>query len=163
MNSPQKITSVFEKPIAKYKTDVIHYYSYFLHKVSLSAFSFLFSEVIQYSYAKAATTSEFQQRYLKLCSKISLFSLFSLGYRVGARAFETCNFKDNAAKREIKVVKMLVCFCFSPTHFSFSPQRFVSVTIWKYLFGKEADHLEKVVDKPECIFIVFDVFLNFQT
>lgn len=67
-------------------------------QISQSAFAFLFSELIQYSYAKANTSSEFHAR------------LQSLGYRVGARAFELCCFRRDNTRREVKVLKMLVSF-----------------------------------------------------
>lgn len=60
---------------------------------------------------------------------LHIFRLKALGKEVGLRAFELMNARDSpAVEREISVIGMLA---------------FVSNNLWKFLFGKCADSLEK--------------------
>jgi hypothetical protein len=98
-------TSFLDQPVSKGKKEV-----------SLSAFSFLFSEIVQYCQSRVNTGSELE-------NKLSEF-----GQRVGTRSLELCVFRDKNSKREIRRVNML---------------QYIVSNIWKMLYGKQADVLEK--------------------
>eukprot|EP01118_Nematostelium_gracile_P000376 TRINITY_DN103_c0_g1_i2.p2 TRINITY_DN103_c0_g1~~TRINITY_DN103_c0_g1_i2.p2 ORF type:complete len:144 (+),score=32.36 TRINITY_DN103_c0_g1_i2:79-510(+) len=85
-------------------------------EVSLSAFAFLFSEYIQYSQSKVSNLNDLEKR------------LSDIGYAVGVRLLELITFREKNNKRETKLVGIL---------------QFISYTVWKVLFGKQADSLEK--------------------
>jgi len=53
---------------------------------------------------------------------------FCAGYSVGVRLLEVITFREKNNKRETKLVGIL---------------QFISYTVWKVLFGKQADSLEK--------------------
>jgi hypothetical protein len=58
------------------------------------------------------------------------------GYRVGSRVLELLAWREKVAKREIKVINVLY---------------FIHSTVWKALFGKQADSLEKSTEnEDEC-------------
>ena len=66
---------------------------------------------------------------------MNLFNFFSslllnnsIGYAVGIRVLELVTFREKMNKRETKVVNVL---------------SYIHSTVWKYLFGKTADSLEK--------------------
>lgn len=60
------------------------------------------------------------------------------GYRVGSRVLELLAWREKVAKREIKVINVLY---------------FIHSTVWKSLFGKPADSLEKSTEnEDECRF-----------
>ena len=62
-----------------------------------------------------------------------------MGYRVGIRMLELIVLRDRNIKRETRVLSILY---------------FINATIWKMLFGKQADSLEKGTDNDdECKFI----------
>lgn len=85
-------------------------------EVSTSAFGLLFSEIVQYSIQRVSNGNELETR------------LSELGVRVGIRALEMITHREKANKKEIKLVSML---------------QFLTTTVWKSLFGKVADGLEK--------------------
>eukprot|EP00357_Protocruzia_adherens_P028818 CAMPEP_0115045538 /NCGR_PEP_ID=MMETSP0216-20121206/48206_1 /TAXON_ID=223996 /ORGANISM="Protocruzia adherens, Strain Boccale" /LENGTH=173 /DNA_ID=CAMNT_0002428433 /DNA_START=45 /DNA_END=566 /DNA_ORIENTATION=+ len=87
-------------------------------EVSLSAFSFLFSEMVQYALSRVKAS--------ELESKLQQF-----GYEVGPKILELATSRSKINKRELKVVGML---------------QLVSTTIWKGLFNKNADSLERSID-----------------
>jgi hypothetical protein len=60
--------------------------------------------------------------------------LGELGYRVGLRLFELLCWRDRAVKRETKHLQMLI---------------FIHSVVWKTLFGKQADSLEKSNDHAD--------------
>jgi len=91
-------------------------------QVSLSAFCFLFSEMVQYQQNKVNTTQELEKK------------LAENGYGVGVRMSELCFFREKNAKREIKVVGIL---------------SYIKDNIWKTMFGKPADSLERATDKQD--------------
>ncbi|KAI9189165.1 Trafficking protein particle complex subunit 31 [Blastocladiella emersonii ATCC 22665] len=85
--------------------------------MSLSAFGFLFSELVQYSQRSAKGVQDLE-RMLNL-----------VGYRVGQRFLELLVARDKGgAKREIRLLQVLL---------------YINTNVWKALFGKSADTLEK--------------------
>ncbi|ORY51911.1 TRAPP I complex [Rhizoclosmatium globosum] len=91
-------------------------------EASLSAFSFLFSEMIQYSQKRVAGVADLEKR------------LSNFGYRVGMRELELTLWREKNAKRETRVLGILV---------------FINSTLWKSLFGKVADSLQKSNDHDD--------------
>jgi len=62
--------------------------------------------------------------------------LNELGYRVGIRALDLLVWRDKNSKRETRVLGMLY---------------FIHTTVWKTMFGKQADSLEKSTEnEDEC-------------
>lgn len=94
------------------------------NKISLAAYSFLFSEMLQYTQKKVSGIEDLEKR------------LGSFGYKVGLRMLELVLFRDRNLKRETRLLQMLL---------------FINTTLWKALFGKAADSLEKGTDNlDEC-------------
>ena len=89
--------------------------------VSLSAFGYLFAEMISYYQGRCTSMSDLESR------------LEAAGRDVGHRFLELVAFRDKPGKRETTVVGML---------------QFISGPAWQCLFGKNADALEKSTDKP---------------
>ncbi|KAJ4974960.1 hypothetical protein NE237_008134 [Protea cynaroides] len=85
-------------------------------EVSLSAFAFLFSELVQYNQTQVDNIAELERR------------LEDAGYAVGARVLELLCHRDKGNRRETRLLGIL---------------SFVHSTVWKVLFGKVADSLEK--------------------
>lgn len=82
----------------------------------MSAFCFLFSEYIQYSLTR-------ENGICKLENRVS-----DVGYSIGTKILELITFREKTMKRETTVIGIL---------------SFISYTVWKILFGKNADSLEK--------------------
>ncbi|KAG0557231.1 hypothetical protein M758_11G107300 [Ceratodon purpureus] len=97
--------NVVDRPLGKGKAEV-----------SLSAFAFLFSELVQYNQGKVENISDLEHR------------LEEAGYAVGIRMLELLCHREKANRRETRVLGIL---------------SFVHSTVWKSLFGKVADSLEK--------------------
>lgn len=95
--------------------------------VSLSAFALLYSELVQYHQSRVASISELERR------------LESSGYGVGLRVLELLAYRSRENKREIRLMSIL---------------HFVSSTVWKSLFGKSADSLERSIDNADEFMIV---------
>ncbi|KAM7343072.1 trafficking protein particle complex subunit 31 [Cochliomyia hominivorax] len=89
-------------------------------EVSQSIVALLFSEIVQYSQSKVNTVPELQNR------------LHEMGQDVGTRIIDLYFMRERSSKRETKLTQMLL---------------FVKTTVWKNLFGKEAEKLEKVDDE----------------
>lgn len=87
--------------------------------VSLSAFAFLYGEMVSYFQARTTSMADLETR------------LDNAGYGIGVRLLELTAFKDRPAKRDITVLSAL---------------QFVSGTLWTHLFGKTADTLQKTAD-----------------
>lgn len=86
-------------------------------EVSLSAFAFLFSETIQYMQKQSSGIQDLERR------------LNLLGYHMGQRILELHTVREGkSAKRETKILGIL---------------QFIHTTVWKNLFGRPADALEK--------------------
>lgn len=100
-------------------------------QVSLSAFAFLFSELVQYCHSKVQNVTELEQRYActhALHSEHNQHRLEDAGYGVGLRLLELLHYREGKAKRETNLLRMLM---------------FVHTTVWKYLFGKPAKDLQQ--------------------
>lgn len=65
---------------------------------------------------------------------VRAFSLEQLGYGVGYRILELSCYREKHSKRELKLIGML---------------QFVSSVLWKQLFGKQADSLERSVEADD--------------
>lgn len=92
------------------------------NKVSLSAFCFLFSEMVQYSMYTATSESTFTQR------------LHHLGLDIGLRLLELLTTRDKSTKRHMNIISIL---------------SFVSTSVWKHLFGHTAVLLKGKDDPSE--------------
>jgi len=79
-------------------------------------FAYLYSEMVQYHQNRVDSISELERR------------LEATGYGVGLRVLELLAFRSREYKRETKLMNLL---------------QFVSTVVWKALFGKAADSLER--------------------
>ena len=91
-------------------------------EVSLSAFALLFSELVQYTQNRVSSVSDLERR------------LEESGYSVGQRVGELVGVRERLTKRETRVVNML---------------QYVSNTVWKHLFNKVADNLERSTENAD--------------
>jgi len=96
-------------------------------EVSLTAFALLFSEMVQYCQTRSNTVPELQQK------------LHDLGFQVGARMLDLVFVRDRASRRETKLLNVLLM---------------IKSTLWKNLFGKEADKLERANDDEKTFYII---------
>ncbi|KAL0404001.1 UNVERIFIED_CONTAM: Trafficking protein particle complex subunit [Sesamum radiatum] len=101
----KQYTNVLDRPLGKGKQEV-----------SLSAFAFLFSELVQYNQTQVDNIAELERR------------LEDAGYAVGARVLELLCHREKGNRRETRLLGIL---------------SFIHSTVWKVLFGKVADSLEK--------------------
>ena len=85
------------------------------NEVSLSAFAFLFSEIVQYHIRRVADTAELERK-LEEC-----------GISVGRRTLELLSYREKPNKRETRLNGILT---------------FIQNNVWKNLFGRAADSLE---------------------
>lgn len=97
-------------------------------EVSLSCFALFFSEVVQYCQNKVYTVPELQAR------------LHDLGQDVGSRLIDLYIVRERNSKRELKLINMLLM---------------VKTTVWKCLFGKEAEKLEHAND-DDCTYYIIE-------
>lgn len=99
--------------------------------VSLASWSFLFSEMIQYTQKRVSGIGDLERR------------LNTIGYRVGLRVSELLVWRNEgtskAPKREIRLRETLL---------------FVHTQVWKAVFGKPADAVEKSVEKDDEYMII---------
>lgn len=96
---------IYEKPLTKLRGEV-----------SLSAFSFLFSEIIQYYQTRVSETDDIETK------------LSELGHDIGLRVIELISIREKVSRRETKIVTML---------------HYITNTVWRHLFNKVADNLER--------------------
>jgi len=96
--------SVYDRPLHKQRTEV-----------SLSAFAFLFAEVVDYCLKKVGAMQELEER------------LHELGVPIGARVLDLYCCRENRNRRETRILPML---------------SFVAQTVWKQLFGHTAELLK---------------------
>lgn len=96
-------------------------------EVSLAAYALLYSEIVQYCQSRSSSVPELQSK------------LHALGYDVGARILDLVFIRDRQARREIKLLNVLLT---------------VKSTLWKTLFGKEADKLEHANDDEKTYYII---------
>ena len=131
--------------------------------MSLSAFSLLFSEIVQYCQNRTNQINDLEKRFISLdflhrtitiltllnFDSCYLSRLSDIGCGVGSRVLELVSFREKSFKRETRLVSML---------------SFIQGTVWKSLFGKQADSLEKSVDHDnECrsFIIIHPIFITF--
>ncbi|ELR24920.1 component of TRAPP complex, putative [Acanthamoeba castellanii str. Neff] len=116
--------NIIDRPLNKPKKDV-----------SLSAYAYLFSELVQYAQTKVTNISKAEER------------LWEVGYQVGLRMLELQSFREKKVKRELEIVGIL---------------GFISVNVWKALFGERADSLERSTEHEDeyMIRISGDVLVN---
>ncbi|KAF9580840.1 TRAPP subunit trs31 [Lunasporangiospora selenospora] len=105
-------TNILERPLNKTRGT----------EVSVNAFAFLFSEMLQYTQKRVHGIQDLERK------------LNELGYRVGTRALDLLVWRDKNSKRETRVLGMLY---------------FIHTTVWKTLFGKQADSLEKSTENED--------------
>ncbi len=84
--------------------------------------AFLFSELVQHVQKQVSGIQDLERK------------LNEHGYRVGQRALELFVWREKNSKRETKVLGIL---------------QFVSSSLWKNLFGRQADALEKSREKED--------------
>jgi len=96
------------------------------NEVSLSAFSYLFSELVQYCQSKVDLTQELEKR------------LSDAGYGIGLRVLELLSWREKSSRKEKNVIAML---------------QFIHGTVWKVLFGKAADALQKSTEQDDEYYI----------
>ena len=90
-------------------------------EVSQAVFAQLFSQVIHEAQARSSRVDELEEK------------LATLGAHVGARVAELAPHRSRPGRRETSVVAML---------------SFIVSVVWKQLFGRAADNLEKSVESP---------------
>ncbi|PVU94117.1 hypothetical protein BB559_003087 [Furculomyces boomerangus] len=91
-------------------------------EVSLNSFAFLFSEIILYSQNRVLGIQDLEQK------------LGEIGYRVGIRVYELTMLRERVIKRETRVINVLL---------------YINSVVWKFLFGKPADSLEKSTENKD--------------
>ncbi|EKM83660.1 hypothetical protein AGABI1DRAFT_117157 [Agaricus bisporus var. burnettii JB137-S8] len=100
-------------------------------EVSASAFTFLFSEIVQYTQKRVGGINDLERR------------LNTLGYRIGSRVLELMAWRaessSKAPKREIRLVPALMV---------------IHTQVWKAVYGKAADAIEKSVENADEYMII---------
>lgn len=89
------------------------------NEINLSTFAVLFSEMVLYAQNRSETVTDIHDK------------IASYGKQVGLRMFDIITLREKGYKRETKLLGMLM---------------FIKSTVWKNLFGKEADKLERSND-----------------
>jgi hypothetical protein len=107
-----KVGGIIDRPLNKTKSA----------EVSLSAFAFLFSEIVQYSQKKVTGIPDLERR------------LGEIGYRVGLRMGEMLSMRIASFKRETKLISVLT---------------FIHTPLYKSIFGKPFDSLERSTEAPD--------------
>lgn len=108
----KRSTSLLDQNVAKPQRD----------KVNLSAYAFLFAEIIRYSQNRVLGIHDLEHR------------LNQMGQRVGLRIFELIMWREKQVHRETRVLPTLV---------------FINTVIWRQLFDKPADSLEKSTENDD--------------
>lgn len=96
-------------------------------EVSLSCFALLFSEVVQYCQNRVYTVPELQNK------------LSEIGHDIGTKLIDLLMVREKNYKRETKLLSILL---------------FIKCTLWKSLFGYEADKLELANDDDKIYYII---------
>lgn len=96
-------------------------------EVSLSCFALLFSELVQYCQNRVYTVPELQNKLAKM------------GQEVGLKLIDLYFVREKSCKRETKLLNMLL---------------FIKTTLWKGLFGREADKLEHANDDERIYYLI---------
>lgn len=85
------------------------------YNVSLSAFAFIFSEIIQYSLSNVRQGYQLEER------------LHEMGVRVGYRVLDLMSLREKSSGRETRILNILTL---------------VAQSCWKYMFGHTAELLK---------------------
>ncbi|KAF5830224.1 NO signaling/Golgi transport ligand-binding domain-containing protein [Dunaliella salina] len=102
--------------------------------VSLSAYAYLLSELIQYAVDRANNVQELEDR------------LDGVGYEVGARLIERISYGERALRRKPEILDIL---------------KWIHSTAWPWIFGKPADSLEHAAAaEDEFMLSDFDLLLS---
>ncbi|KAJ6584279.1 NO signaling/Golgi transport ligand-binding domain-containing protein [Mycena sp. CBHHK59/15] len=100
-------------------------------EVSAPAFSFLFSEIVQYTQKRVSGINDLERR------------LNTLGYRIGTRVLELMVWRaeatNKAPKREIRLLPALMA---------------IHTQVWRAVFGRPADAIEKSVENADEYMII---------
>lgn len=88
------------------------------------------------------------------------YRLETMGFGIGQRVIELISCRDRLTKRETRIVNMLQVlteplfvsyYTLRLKDVSLKPLQYVSNVLWKYLFGKAADNLERSMEnEDEC-------------
>ncbi|CAO4366352.1 unnamed protein product [Caenorhabditis nigoni] len=97
-------------------------------EINLSTFAVLFSEMVLYAQNRSETVTDIHDK------------IASYGKQVGLRMFDIIVLREKGYKRETKLLGMLM---------------FIKSTVWKNLFGKEADKLERSND-DHCTYLLIE-------
>ncbi|TNY23277.1 TRAPP complex subunit trs31 [Rhodotorula diobovata] len=119
----RRTSAIYDRPLVKSRGA----------EVSLGAWAFLFAEIVQYTQKRVSGISEFEKR------------LSILGYRVGARLLELLPLRDYIypvsslrspppPSRTLRLLPILT---------------YVHSTLYRYLFGRPADSLERSTDNDD--------------
>ena len=100
--------------------------------MSLSAFAFLFSEIVQYHRTRASSVAELENK------------LSEAGQGVGSRMLEVLACRDKSNRRENRLQGIL---------------QFINTNVWRSLFGKSADSLE-IYNDDEYVISDRDLLVN---
>ncbi|TPX72696.1 hypothetical protein SpCBS45565_g00269 [Spizellomyces sp. 'palustris'] len=92
------------------------------NEVSVAAYAFLFAEMLSYATKKSSGIQDMEKK------------LSDFGYRVGIRFLELIVFRERTGRRDTRLLNVL---------------SFIHSTIWKTLFGKVADALEKGTENED--------------
>ncbi|KRX82585.1 Trafficking protein particle complex subunit 5 [Trichinella sp. T6] len=106
------------------------------NEINLATFALLFSEVVRYSQSRVTTISELQTKRIFVGV---FFRLASYGKIVGSKLVDLIFFRDKGYKREVKLLGILL---------------FIKTTLFKSIFGKEADKLERNSENPRIYYII---------
>ncbi|TFK30684.1 transporter particle subunit trs31 [Coprinopsis marcescibilis] len=100
-------------------------------EVSVSAFAFLLSEIVQYTQKRVNGINDLERR------------LNTLGYRIGVRVVELMLWRSESSsktpKREVRLLPVLMM---------------IHSQVWKAVFGKAADAIEKSVENADEYMII---------
>lgn len=103
-------------------------------EISLSAFAFLFGELVQYCQTQVSNIGELERR------------LEDSGYGVGLRLLEVLSYRERNSRREVRLLEML---------------KFIHTSLWKCLFGRQARELEQSnTAEDEYMISDFDLFVT---
>ncbi|KAK4057122.1 Trafficking protein particle complex subunit 31 [Microbotryomycetes sp. JL221] len=119
----KRTSAIYDRPVVRSRGQ----------DLSLAAWTYLFGEIVQYTQKRVTGISEFEKR------------LNILGYRVGARLVELLPLRDYMypistlrspppPTRTLRLLPVLT---------------YVHSTLYRFLFGRPADSLEKSTDNPD--------------
>ncbi|PXF40844.1 Trafficking protein particle complex subunit 5 [Gracilariopsis chorda] len=88
-------------------------------EVNMDAYLALFAELVSYCRDRVESVMALQEK------------LSQLGYRIGRRALDLIVAREKISKRDTRLLSIL---------------NFIALTLWTFLYGKQADSLKKVRD-----------------